>query len=407
MSILARLAIAATAITLFHSPLVAQLPIKPVPTAIQAALNDFQQDWLAGQAEAGLVADLTTAYLDVMAGFHPDEALADCSQVYADSFGQTFVLGTHGIESWGPPGAFDPSLYSTVLSYPDGQATTLNDLQTWQVDLSQPGLPPIVYPTNWPNPVEAYFYSAQFGTAQPHVGLLLRFEQANRSQLGFVPMVEVPDGGIISAADAGAFIGMILTDGFATTSFWDWALQQGGYQSLIKLTRQAGYLPTLPGTSQSSNCDMEALAECLKAAKAAAAAALATENQRHKDRVDEIMDDFADGKEWELGAWTGAGAVAGALVGSPAAGVGAVPGAIVGGLIGAIGGSVGWLFSTAGDAETAQEDLDKEDETHAENRCTIARDFGAAVLNCVAEHCPELYSQAAAAVANMLAGSGC
>ncbi len=383
-------------------------PVRPIlrgPT-FQDILDDALAEGLSQQAYADYLQSLANAYLQINVDMVPTPAQSVISTIFNNSFGENFVMGSDGLQSIGASGIFDPASYPTVESVRTNNSVPLTGLQVWPIDYQQPGIPPVVVPVGT-NPPQAYFYSATFAGSDPHVGQLLRFDNGSISQLIFIPLVSVPDGGIISAANAGAYMGMLATGAFQSTSFLDWALGQPLAKTARAAIADPGSREPTGGDTFSMACDTESLLDCMttalldyQTANADSAAALQAE-------IDQILADFAEGKGWDLAAWTAAGAVPGAIGGSVIPGVGNAVGAVLGGLVGATGGAIGWLFSTAGDADAAQKKIDQARADHAGDLCNNANNFADDIKNCFAEYCPELSDWANGELAVMLAQMGC
>jgi len=361
--------------------------------------------------------DLATAYMDIFRRFHPDHVNPMNEELFSQVFGETFLLEESGVYSFGTPGPLDPSTF-TVAETPLGGSAPLTDLQLWEYDPT-PGGQVIAIPINFPyDGYGAYIFTARFGGYHPVIGYATHLFKDDESGLAFVPLVAVPDGGLITAAQAGEFLamaanGLVGDDGF---DFLAWAQGGGSGKAAGEdedVLSPGADGPFAPGPGLDLDrwyCDVEALKQCLQDVATQYYADVAAAGQAHADAVNAIYKEWGqDGTRTLAGAIGGgatAGAITGACVSSPS-GPGALAGAATGGLIGAIGGAVGWLIYEGFYADDMQEDLDEAKQDYHDAMCAAAQKAAADSQACFDEFCPELSEWWEAQMALWLWQMGC
>lgn len=398
-----RFGLASTLALLAGASTFAQSPVRghktPFPrNPLVEALMQMQQSTVSADLNQQYENALAMAYLQVPANFDPNTIDAANTQLWANVFGENYGMNTSGVWSVGASGELDVSSYTTVYSA-QGGVNDVQELTLWQVDPTQYGIV-ITVPIGMT--AECFVHSARFGQSEPHIGYATRIDDGTNSLLLYTPLASVPDGGLISSDQAASFIAFVGTDAFTSMTFLEWS--GDGIQGFIGGDEGAeGDIGSLQ-YSRVSWCDLDATRECLLDAVAQFGADIDEASTAHTDRVNEIMEEFADGSTASLGGFLAgsatAGAIGGAFLGGP------IPAAI-GAIGGAIGGGVGWLFQTSYSAGDAQEKIDKAHADYAVARCTAMTTAASSMKNCYAEHCPELYDAASAQIDAAVAASGC
>jgi hypothetical protein len=398
-----RIGLASTLALLVAASTFAQSPVPghktPIPrNPLVEALMQIQQATASADLTQQYENALAMAYLQVPANFDPNIIDTANTQLWANAFGETYALNTSGVWSVGASGELDVSSYTTVYSA-QGGVNDVQELTLWQVDPTQYGIV-ITVPIGMT--AECFVHSARFGQSEPHIGYATRIDDGTNSLLLYTPLASVPDGGLISSDQAASFIAFVGTDAFTSMTFLEWS--GDGIQGFIGGDEGAeGDIGSLQ-YSRVSWCDVDATRACLMGAVAQFGADIHEASTTHTDRVNEIMEEFADGSTANLGGYIAGGAAAGGIGGVLAGGP---VSAAIGALGGAIAGGIGWLVHTSYTAEDAQEDLDKAHADYAVARCTAMTTAASSMKNCYAEHCPELYEAASAQIDAAVAASGC
>jgi hypothetical protein len=362
------------------------------------ALMQIQQATASADLTQQYENALAMAYLQVPANFDPAIIDAANAQLWANAFGETYALDTSGVWSVGASGEFDVTNYTTVYSA-QGGAEEVQELTLWRVDPTQHG---ILLTVPLGMTAECFVHSARFGQSDPHIGYATRIDDGTNSLLLYSPLASVPDGGLISSDQAASFIAFVGTDAFTSMTFLEWA--GNGIQGSIGGGDGSAGDFELSQYSRVSWCDVDGTRACLMDAVAQFGVDIHEASTAHTDRVNEIMEEFADGSTANLGGYIAGGAAAGGLGGALTSGP---MGAAVGALGGAIAGGIGWLVHTSYTAGDAQEDLDEAHAEYAAARCTAMTTAASSMKDCYAEHCPELYEAASAQIDATVAASGC
>lgn len=364
-------------------------PAQQAPRTVRDLLFEYT-DNVRGYSDSGiLIGNLASEYASVPAMFRPDDIETTFGNLFTETFMEPFQWGESGFESWGAPGALDINSFTTVQSYETGAGVTLTELEMYRVPVDAT----IPIPTSWEG-AEGYIYAARFGD-KAHVGVAVRFVFKNDSQIVFIPFVEIPDGGLITASDAAAYLEMLRTGQFKKVSFVDWALERYASQA-----RLSGPAPRSSGSSRASSggCDAEAATECIDDAYEDAERDFEREKKRHEKKIKKLKEAFSDDAEDGLWESVLGGAVVGGTGGSLLPGAGTASGAAVG----AITGGVAWLWNTADDAEDLESAIDDANDEHNQKNYEIAEAFSSAAKDCVAEHCPDLLEPACEILDDML-----
>ncbi len=398
-----RFGLASTLALLVAASTVAQSPVPgyktPIPrNPLVEALTQIQQATASADLTQQYENALAMAYLQVPVNFDPNTIDAANTQLWANAFGEAYTLNTSGVWSVGASGELDVTNYTTVYSA-QGGTQEVQELTLWQVDPTQHGIL-----LNMPigMTAECFVHSARFGQSEPHVGYATRIDDGTNSLLLYSPLASVPGGGLITSDQAASFIAFVGTDAFTSMTFLEWA-GDGIQGSIGGGEGSAGDFESSQ-YSRVSWCDVDATRACLMDAVAQFGVDIHEASTAHTDRVNEIMEEFADDSTANLGGYlaggTVAGGIGGALTGGPV-------GAAIGALGGAIAGGIGWLVHTSYTAEDAQKDLDEAHAEYAAARCTAMTTAASSMKDCYAEHCPELYDAASAQIDAAVAASGC
>ena len=325
-----------------------------------AGSTESHRDWVGQWA---------SRYVALSANLGPEMAkqtvvavLKGFGEKFAPESSEIFAFKTHGSDSF-------KQAYTNK-----GNNAAVSDLKLWRSRRMESKLQSAGIASG----IEAYVYTARFGSGPSHMGTALARTHWTGTQIVFLPMAMVKADGL-SAKDAAAFFAHQL-DGRG--DFTDFVRNRHGEQQPAGQT----HVDNPIRRAARWGCDYRALAACSAEILGTLESELEAAEEAHEQSVNQIMDQYGEDAVDGLMEWIVDGAIPGALFG---AATGGPIGALIWGLAGAIGGAIAAMTVTANDADDIQEALDAADADYADAVCQAKGRAIDSLGECIREYCPD------------------